>query len=152
MTDFAIVQSILGCVKTAAEIANLLGTKNLSLEKAEFKLKLAELISLLADAKIELSEIQKILLEKDSKIQKLKDQLLVTQKVKWEAPSYWLEENEVKEGPFCQKCYDSEKKLIRLQGNGSGYWECKNCGNGYKDKTYEARVEMVRRQNRWTGY
>jgi len=43
----------------------LLRETDVSLEKAETKLKLAELVGALADAKLELAEVQNLLLEKD---------------------------------------------------------------------------------------
>ena len=79
--DFASVSAVLGSIKTATEIAKILKESNVSLEKAEFKLKLAELISSLADAKIEMSEIQQLLVEKDSKIRKLNERLSIKDKL-----------------------------------------------------------------------
>ncbi len=60
MTDFTAIASILGSVKTATEIAKLLKNTDLSFEQAEMKLKLADIISALADARIEISEIQSV--------------------------------------------------------------------------------------------
>lgn len=135
--DFASVSAVLGSIKTATEIAKILKESNVSLEKAEFKLKLAELISSLADAKIEMSEIQQLLVEKDSEIRKLNEQISIKDKLEWEPPYYWLKKEHNKDGPFCQNCYDKNKELIRLQGDGSGYWECKACKSTYTDKTYD---------------
>lgn len=45
----------------------------MTFEKAEAKLQLAELISTLADAKIELSEVQELIGEKDKIILELKE-------------------------------------------------------------------------------
>ena len=152
MPDLATISTLLGSVKTATEIAKLLKDSDLSLEKAESKLKLAELISLLADAKIELSQIQSLLIEKDKEIENLKKQLNVNNNVTWDPPYYWVQNGGTKEGPYCQNCYDSENKLIRLQGNGEGYWDCKKCGNGYKDKNYKSFVGVVRTRSSWDGY
>lgn len=79
-----------------------------SLEKAEVKLQIAELISSLADIKIELADVQGILIEKD----------------------------EGKDGPFCQQCYDNENKLIRLQGGGTSHWHCLSSKGAYIDSNY----------------
>ena len=75
MADIAAIASILGSVKTATEIAKLLKDSDLSLEKAEMKLKLADLISALADARIETAEIQSLIAEKDEKIKQLQEVL-----------------------------------------------------------------------------
>lgn len=134
--DLTSISTVLGSLKTATEIAKLIKESDWSLEKAETKLKLAELISALADAKIEVTEIQQVLIEKDSKIRELEETLLTKQKLTWEKPYYWLADGISKDGPYCQHCYDKNKELIRLQGHGDGYWECKSCKNNYTDNSY----------------
>ncbi len=136
MADFAAISSILSSVKTATDIAKLLKDSDLSLEKAEMKLKLADLITALADAKIEVSDIQSSISEKDKIIKVLEEKLEIKQKMKFEQPYYWLINDNKKEGPFCQHCYDKDSKTIRLQGDGAGYWECRVCRNGYTDNSY----------------
>jgi hypothetical protein len=135
--DLTIVSTLLGSIKTATEIAKLIKDSEMSLEKAEIKLKLAELISALADAKIEVTEVQQALHDKDSEIRKLQEQFKLKQKLQWQQPYYWLMEDSNKSGPFCQHCYDKAQELIRLQGNGDGYWECKACKNNYTDATHK---------------
>lgn len=135
--DLTSITTVLGSIKTATEIAKLIKDSDLTLEKAETKLKLAELISALADAKIEVTDIQHILIEKDQQIRVLEDKLSIKQKLKWIEPNYWVVDGEQKDGPYCQHCYDKNKELIRLQGNGEGYWECKACKNSYTDSNYK---------------
>jgi hypothetical protein len=53
MVDIAILGSALGSIKTATDIAKLIKNSGTSLEKAEVKLQVAELISSLADIKME---------------------------------------------------------------------------------------------------
>jgi hypothetical protein len=137
MTDIAAITSIIASLKTATDIARLIKDSNLSLEKAETKLKLAELISALAEAKIEFAELQKLMSEKDDKINRLEKALEIKQKIHYEAPYYWLDDNTKKEGPFCQTCYDSKGKLIRLQGVEQGCWFCTVCKNEYTDSSYK---------------
>jgi len=141
--DLTSVSTILGSIKTATEIAKLIKASDLSLEKAETKLKLADLISTLADAKIEVTDIQQALIEKDHQILELKDKLSIKQKLQWSKPYYWLVDGENKDGPYCQHCYDKFKELIRLQGIGEGYWECKACKNGYTDDTHEVFIGSI---------
>lgn len=136
--DLTSISTVLSSLKTATEIAKLIKDSDVSLEKAESKLKLAELISALADAKIEVTEVQQVLLEKDAEVRELKAQLEVKTKLKWEKPYYWLIDDSQRDGPYCQHCYDKSRELIRLQGNGGGYWECKACKNSYTDSSYDA--------------
>jgi hypothetical protein len=152
--DLTIVSTLLGSIKTATEIAKLIKDSDVSLEKAETKLKLAELISALADAKIEVTEVQQTLLDKDTEIRKLQEQFKLKQKLQWEQPYYWLMDDANKSGPFCQHCYDKAQELIRLQGNGEGYWECKVCKNNYTDATHKGFLsESIRRDfNPYEGF
>ena len=136
--DITSIATVLNSLKTATEIAKLIKNSDVSLEKAESKLKLADLISALADAKIEVTEIQQSLLEKENVILELKSKLEVKSKINWEKPYYWVVDSRQKDGPFCQHCYDKNRELIRLQGNGEGYWECKSCKNNYTDSTHDA--------------
>jgi len=135
--DLTSISTLLSSLKTATDIAKIIKESDVSLEKAESKLKLAELISALADAKIEVTEIQQVLLDKDAELRALKTQLEVKSKLKWEKPYYWLIESSQKDGPYCQHCYDKNHELIRLQGSG-GYWECKACKSSYTDSSYDA--------------
>lgn len=153
MTDLASIASILGSVKTATEIAKLLKDSDLSLEKAEMKLKLAELISALADAKIEMAEIQSLLMEKDDRIKTLQEEKKTRSNLTYEAPYYWSINRDSKEGPFCQQCFDKNEKLIRLQGYGNGYWDCKVCGNNYKDSSFRSSGPIsVSSRSDWSDY
>ncbi len=130
------ISSLLTTIKTATDIAKLIKESKVSLKDAEVKFKIAELISTLADAKQQIAEIQETLIEKENELKLVKNQLAIKSKLKWESPYYWLIENSQKDGPFCQQCYDKNRELIRLQGNGGGYWECMTCRNSYTDSTY----------------
>jgi hypothetical protein len=139
--DISSISAVLGSIKTATEIAKLLKESDLSLEKAETKLKLAELISALADAKVEIAEIQQTILKKDDELRKLQEQFVVKEKLEWDNPYYWINDQKGKDGPFCQQCYDKNHELIRLQGDGHGWWECKACKSSYTDRSYESFVD-----------
>ncbi|UCH95558.1 MAG: hypothetical protein JSV88_01585 [Candidatus Aminicenantes bacterium] len=142
MTDITAVTSLLGSLKTAIDIAKLITASDLSLEKAETKLKFADLISALANARVEVAGLQNLISEKDEKIKKLEEALEIKQKLRYEAPYYWLVDDSTKEGPFCQVCYDTDRKLIHLQGNREGYWCCKVCKNDYTDSSHRCPKVM----------
>ena len=141
MPDLAAISSVLSSIKAATDIAKLVRESGLTLEKAEVKLKLAELVEKLADAKLELASVQDLIEERDRRIRELAQALEIQGKLTFEPPYYWLHSDAGREGPFCQQCYDSEQKLVRLQGYGNGYWDCKTCKNNYTDSTY--RVERI---------
>jgi hypothetical protein len=138
MTDIATIGSILGSIKAAADIAKLIKDSGSTLEQAEINYKISELVGALAEAKLEIAEIQNILLEKDEYIAELKKQLQTNESVFYEGRYYWSGTSEKKDGPFCQRCYDADGKLIRLQfgstsihGRTSRWYNCKVCEKSY---------------------
>ncbi|MCP4494493.1 MAG: hypothetical protein GY820_45420 [Gammaproteobacteria bacterium] len=135
MPDLATIATALSSIKTATEIAKYIKDGEKSLEQAEYKLKVAELVGALADAKIEIAGIQDVILEKDREIEKLEGKLVLKQVMVWERPYYWKEENQGRDGPFCQQCYDNEGKVIRLQGS-DGVWTCRTCNVTVTDSSY----------------
>ncbi|MGR5258642.1 hypothetical protein ACPV5Q_01610 [Vibrio astriarenae] len=137
MPDIATISSVLGSVKTATEIAKMLKDSHVSLEKAEVKLQFAELISSLADAKIEIAEIRELLQEKDQIIKRLKSETKIKGQMIWRDPVYYLQTERGKEGPFCPQCYDSTSKLIRLQTYQRDHWQCMTCDKGFFGSSYD---------------
>jgi len=137
MTDLSSVSAILGSIKTAADITKIIISSDAGLEKAELKIKLADLLEALAVAKIETASIKSELLAKDEEVLELREQLEVSNSVLYDPPYYFIEKEGSKEGPFCQHCYDSTQKLIRLQQPGRvGFWVCNACKCKFKDKNY----------------
>jgi hypothetical protein len=146
--DFGAITAALGSIKTATEIAKYIKETDLSLEKAETKLKLADLISALADAKLEVVGVQQSLAEAEGQIETLEKQLQVRANLTWEEPYYWLNTASGRQGPFCQKCYDTGQQLVRLQGDGEGLFQCKACENMFVTQAYRNRQnELIRRHN-----
>jgi hypothetical protein len=141
MADIMLISQIFGSIKAAIEIAKLLKESDLSLEKAEMKLKLADLISTLADTKIQVAEIQDVLLEKDGEIKKLQEALTIKEIVTYEPPFYWTKDGERKDGPYCQRCYDKDKILVRLQDYGDGRYVCEVC-----DKSFDTPERQYRKE------
>jgi hypothetical protein len=131
-----LISSALTSIKTATEIAKFLRDTDISLEKAEFKLKVADLVNSLADAKLQIADIKNIVTEKDQFIKDLSEKLKIKGQVSYEAPFYWLSDEGKKDGPFCQKCYDTDQKLIRLQGQDNDIWHCFTCKNYFYGPNY----------------
>lgn len=72
------------------------------------------------------------------RIKELENELNLKKNVIYEPPYYWLKLNDKKDGPFCQNCYDSKQKLIRLQSLGKGAWRCHSCDKNYFDGTFRS--------------
>lgn len=129
--ELATVTATLNSIKTAIDIAKALKDTDLSLEKAETKLQLAELVSALADAKIQIAEFQDLLLSKEQENKVLMDKLALKEALRFDGKMYWIKKGDAAEdGPFCQKCKDANEKLIRLQ-DWEDYWICMNCNKSY---------------------
>lgn len=115
----------------------------LDLLKKGATLEAQEQISSLREKHVSLREENINLREENQKLKKqLSSQLTLT----YEAPYYWKIEGTVKDGPFCQQCYDSSNELVRLQKDdsyGEGAWECKKCKNQFKDSNYSPRPLMT---------
>ena len=80
------------------------------------------------------------IIDKNKSILDLEDKLKIKENIVYEPPYYFLITDEVKEGPYCQNCYDSQAKLIRLQEEGAkGYWRCFNCKFPVKDENFSPR-------------
>ena len=114
MPDIAAISAVLSSIKSASDIARLVRESGTTLEQAEYKLKLAELVEKLPDAKLEIVAIQDVIDERDKKIKALEQAALVRGKILFKAPSYWLNDGTTEDGPFCQQCYDSTDKLLRI--------------------------------------
>ncbi|HIF9310711.1 TPA: hypothetical protein ACX6RK_002951 [Photobacterium damselae] len=133
----AIVGALSG-IKVASDIAKIIKDSGASLEAAEIKFKLAELIDALADAKMEIADFKDLLSIKDDEIKSLNKKLKLTQKVFWQDPYYYTVDDCKKDGPYCQRCYDVEFKLVRLQSpSKNGSWNCLQCGKTYLDSEYK---------------
>lgn len=60
------------------------------------------------------------------KVKSLEEALRIKNQLTFDGSSYWLTDGNKTEGPFCQHCYDTTGKLIRLQDWGDT-WRCFAC-------------------------
>ena len=72
-------------------------------------------------------------------VKSLESKLHLKKKVLWEKPFYYIDDDGTKDGPYCQKCYDSYENLLRLQGGTNDVWKCFNCECSYKGPDYKVR-------------
>jgi hypothetical protein len=130
--DVAAIGSLLGSLKTATDIAKFVRESSVSLERAELKLKLAELIEALANAKMEAADVQQEILDRDKKIRELEVAVAIQVELRWEQPCYYRKTDQGVDEPYCQNCYDSSGKLSRLHTDGAGYFQCRVCKQSFK--------------------
>lgn len=90
----------------------------------DLKIKISELVS----ENLRLKEENFIL---KNSLKSLEKQNELASLLKFENNHYYLIKENTKEGPFCSKCWDSEKKLVRIHNGGSDmgtiYFTCPNC-------------------------
>lgn len=129
------ITTAVSSVKTAYEIAKGMSAIKELMGNTEAKMKIVELMESLVKAKSDLVGIKEQLIEKDNTINELKQQLSLKESIIFEEPFYWKKlEGDAKDGPYCPKCYDVDKKLIRLINKNSstaGSHQCYECKNWY---------------------
>lgn len=136
MVDIAIIPAALNSLKAATDIVKLLRESDLSLEKAEMKLKLADLVSALADAKIQLIDIQEALQEKDKKIAELEEAFHdIGTLARVNDALYEMDHLGRPTGlPYCVRCWENDHKKRQLvHADASNRMKvCATCGHTYQ--------------------
>jgi hypothetical protein len=150
MPDITAITAGLQSLKIAVDIVQDLRQMTKTVKNAEISLKFADLTQTLAEAKLKLVDVQEENITLRERITKLEDEIEVQKNLIWEPPYYWVNKEDKKEGPFCQHCYDNDKKLIHLQSPSKGKFFCCVCKNGFIDGDYEPpkrRPHNVARSN-----
>lgn len=62
-----------------------------------------------------------------TQLQEFEDVLYLAKNLEYDGHSYWLKTGTIKQGPFCQSCFDRDGLLIRL-GETADRWRCLSCG------------------------
>jgi hypothetical protein len=62
------------------------------------------------------------------KVKDLEEDLRIRGQLTFDGANYWLEEENRTDGPFCQHCYDTVGKYVRLQDY-DDTWYCFSCKN-----------------------
>lgn len=123
MTEIATITTTLGAITNAIAIAKTIKNTDSTLEKAELKLKIAELMESLADAKISVSEFQDIVKEKDKKIAELEGILTFKSKLTRHLSAYYETDQNSKPfgDPYCSNCWETSYKAVHLHESHNDY-------------------------------
>ena len=105
------------------------------MEKAELKLRLADVLGSLADAKVELLDVQDALLEKDKKIAELTSAFEKKDELVRRGDAYYTKDEHGKAigKPYCLRCWESDHKqrqLVHSPKEGRVFF-CTACGCQY---------------------
>jgi hypothetical protein len=138
MTDISSIAAFLGSVKTATEIAKAIKGADLTLERAELKFKIAELLESLADARIQAAEIQETLKAKDERVHELEDAWNKKIGLRRVNEAYYDvdESGDPIGAPYCSYCWEIEAKSVHLiRSAGLSAVVCPRCKTAY-NKNY----------------
>lgn len=134
MPDLTAIATALTSLKTATDIARFLRESDLSLERAELKLKLADLIGALADTKIELVGVQETLTEKDMRIAELEQAFLQKDQLVRQNDAYYAKGSDGKAlgVAYCLRCWESDHRQRQLVSKDFQTKVCTGCGHQYE--------------------
>ena len=80
------------------------------------------------EAQRELLEMQKKIQNLEKENAELKEKLKIKENLIYENNAYWISNEGKKDGPFCTRCWDVDKNLVRMHpGSNSAYYYCPNC-------------------------
>lgn len=140
--DLGTVASLLGNVKTATEIARAIKDSGVTLEQAEIKIKLADLLFALAEVKTEAADVRQALLDAQERIRELEEEAKLKAELQWHQPYYWRTGKDGEAELFCQPCRDTDKRLSRLHTDGKGLFQCRVCRQGFKSNEREVQEKV----------
>lgn len=120
----------MGMIETAKDITKLAQ----QLGSIEIQEKVIELQSQMLDLQ---KEVQTLRVENRA----LKDTEKIDQELTLEENAYWQRSAPAtRQGAFCTRCWDAERKLIRMKDHGSAR-KCPKCGNFFETSTSDDAPE-----------
>jgi hypothetical protein len=112
MTDIASIGQALGALKQATDIVKALRSADVMYEKAELKMRIAELAEALATAHLSVLEAQ-------AEVHTLKEELArlstdARANIEKRDDVYFIREGEREFGPFCPRCFEADGRRMPL--------------------------------------
>jgi len=123
-------------IDRAIEIVQVLDKQMVQSDNSKGQGDLSELIEILHNTKSNIDIMQNLIKEREQHLEVMKEQSQIEIELHYDEPYYWRVFELGIDGPYCQNCYDSDGKLIRLQEEIRGAWLCLACSANYKDQTY----------------
>ena len=138
MVDIAAIGAVLSSLKTATDIAKFIRESDLSLERAELKLKVADLLGALADVKMEFVEFQEVFAAKERQIEELEDAFQAKDTLVRRHDAYYRADTEGSPMgvPYCLRCWENDHKQRQLVHDAKEYRTriCTSCGHRYEGR------------------
>ncbi|KZD02055.1 MULTISPECIES: hypothetical protein [unclassified Thalassospira] len=109
--------SALATINGSITLAKAIAQASSAMDKAELKLKIAELVDQLLDSKEALVDARTLIQEYQTEIAQLKDvSFKINNLIEWQGFLYQPnEQGNAKGDPYCPRCIEAEKKLIKLR-------------------------------------
>lgn len=127
MPDLASIGAVLSSLKHASDLARLVRDSGVTLADAESRLKLAEVIGSLADAKMGIADLKSALDEKDAEIARMKRALTNQSELKHDGVFYRKEGDPT---PFCPRCWEKDAVCMHMapeEWRGANYFYVRVC-------------------------
>jgi hypothetical protein len=138
MPDISVVTAVLGSLKTATDIAKFIRESDVSIERAELKLKVADLVSALADVKLELVDLQETFATKEQRIQELEEAFQAKDTLVRNHDAYYrvTADGRPVGVPYCLRCWENDHKRRQLVHDAKEYRIrlCTSCGHRYEGR------------------
>ena len=120
LSFFAAGKATLGAAKALLKVSS-------ELDKVDLKMRIVELISDITELVGENTELHVQVMQSQKELADLKESLIVRDQLVHKDNSYWRKlPSGGEEGPFCTRCYDVDRILVRLLVM-PGYRNCHNC-------------------------
>jgi len=97
------------------------------------------------DAMEKLLEMQDKLARLEAENKSLKEKLRINDDLTYSNNAYWFKSDN--DGPFCTRCYDKNKELIRLKYE-SPYYKCPECNNLYEGPDIDSYRQKIKNMGR----
>jgi hypothetical protein len=128
------ITSALTAIKTASDIARTLRGVDKSFEQAELKLRIADLVEALAEARMAVSDMQDEIRAQRERISELEEREDVRGRIEKRDGVFFVRraDGSGEDGPYCPRCFEVDGLLITL-GHTSpdfrfmGPYTCPNC-------------------------
>jgi hypothetical protein len=115
-------------ITTAVGIAKAMLASERVYDKAELKLKLADLMGELAEARTDLAVLQSYAYQLSDELAAAKKKLAFAGTMVFEAPFYVNTAGGQRDGPYCPACWEGRENLaVHLYKWSAGSWTCNTC-------------------------
>ena len=90
------------------------------------KLKNAEATAVMATVRMEGAKLAEENARLRDEVRELREALRIRDAMAWDENAYWIERDGRREGPYCPRCQDADRKAVRMLDRGHD-WKCSTC-------------------------